>query len=263
MTDENLEQAPRPGYWAVIPAGVRYDDRIPASSKVLYAEISALCDQHGYCWAGNDYFARLYQMTERSIRRQLAALEEYGYIRIEETRGDHNAVLDRKIYAGINPLFEAGLPLDKNVQRAEPLDKNVRPLDKKVQRDIINNKQETITRVRDRSENGPEWKPERFAKFWTFYRKIPGEGGRARNEKKQDAIRAWDRLRPDDELISTIGRALLRQLSTPEWSRGVGIPMAATYLNNRRWEDAEDLPEPGTAAASTPYDGGRRDLTWI
>lgn len=253
----------RPGYWAVVPAPIRYDDRVPASAKVLYAEISALSDQSGYCWAGNDYFARLYRMTERSIRRQLAALEEFGYIRIEETRGNHNAVQERRIYAGLNPLADAPEPLDKNVQRAEPLDKKVRPLDKKVQRDNINNKQENITRVRDKSEIGPreapEWKPERFAAFWSFYRKIPGEGGRTRNESKQAALRAWERLRPDDALIDRIARALQRQLQTPEWTRGVGIPMAATYLNNARWQDAEELPLQHEQRAPE----GRDNIRWI
>ena len=129
MEDNKARQPPRRSYWAVIPAPVRYDDRIPASSKVLYAEISALCEETGYCWADNNYFAEIYQMTERSIRRQLAALAECGYIRIEETRGDHNTLEERRIYAGLNPL--AGAP--------EPLDKKVRPLDKKVQRHIIKN----------------------------------------------------------------------------------------------------------------------------
>lgn len=129
MDDGKARQPPRRSYWAVIPAPVRYDDRIPASSKVLYAEISALCEETGYCWADNRYFAEIYQMTERSIRRQLAALADCGYIRIEETRGDHNTLEERRIYAGLNPL--AGVQ--------EPLDKKVRPLDKKVQRHIINN----------------------------------------------------------------------------------------------------------------------------
>ena len=40
-----------PGYWAVIPAEVRYDDALPANAKLLYGEISSLCDQKGYCYA--------------------------------------------------------------------------------------------------------------------------------------------------------------------------------------------------------------------
>ena len=43
------EKTARPSYWAVIPADVRYDDQIPANAKLLYGEISALCDRTGYC----------------------------------------------------------------------------------------------------------------------------------------------------------------------------------------------------------------------
>lgn len=126
------EMAPRPGYWAVLPTAVRYDDRIPASAKVLYAELSALAEADGYCWAGNDYFARVFQMTEKSIREQLHALDEAGYIRIEEERGNHNVLLTRRIYVGLNPLFHA----------PEPLNEKVPPLNEKVQRLFIkeNNK---------------------------------------------------------------------------------------------------------------------------
>ena len=45
----------------------------------------------------------------------------------------------------------------------------------------------------------PDWKPERFARFWDYY---------PRGESKQAAIRAWDRLRPSDELISEMAVAL-------------------------------------------------------
>ena len=138
-------EAARPSYWAVLPAEIRYDDRIPANAKILYAEISSLTGSEGYCWATDDYFAGLYQITERSVRRLLAALEDQGYIRIEEERENHNILTARRIFAGLNPLAGVAKPLDKNVQRVDPLDKNVRPLDKKVQRHNILNNQEIIS----------------------------------------------------------------------------------------------------------------------
>lgn len=134
-----------PSYWAVIPAAVRYDDAIPANAKLLYAEISSLTGREGYCWAENSYFAALYGLTERSVRRLLDALAVRGYIRIEEERGDHGKLESRRIYAGLNPLAEAAEPLDKIVQRDEPLDKIVRPLDKNVQRHFIKKEQEILS----------------------------------------------------------------------------------------------------------------------
>ena len=78
------------------------------------------------------------------------------------------------------------------------------------------------------SRAAPEWKPDRFEGFWKFY---------PRGEKKQAAIRAWDKLRPSDELIALIGRSLKRQKASEDWQRGIGIPYASSYLNGERWTD--------------------------
>ena len=81
-----------------------------------------------------------------------------------------------------------------------------------------------------RSKTTPAWKPERFEGFWAYY---------PRGENRMGAVRAWDKLKPDDALIETIGRALQVLKATPAWRDGVGIPYAATFLNGRRWEDAK------------------------
>lgn len=98
-----------PGFWAVIPAQVRYAPEIPAGAKLLYAEISSLTDKHGYCYASNAYFQELYGISEATVQRYLRALKNGGFIRIQD--GDGGAGR-RKIYAGINPLTENPLKND-------------------------------------------------------------------------------------------------------------------------------------------------------
>ena len=92
------------------------------------------------------------------------------------------------------------------------------------------------------AKKAPDWEPERFAGFWALY---------PRGEKKQAAIQAWDSLRPSGEVIDTMARALKRQVASEEWQRGVGIPYASTYLNQRRWEDEIKAPARQTLPMTT------------
>ena len=70
MTDETR----LPGYDAVIPARVRYDQELTDKAKLLYGEIRALASRDGYCWATNAYFCHLYMVSESTIQRNIAAL---------------------------------------------------------------------------------------------------------------------------------------------------------------------------------------------
>lgn len=84
----------------------------------------------------------------------------------------------------------------------------------------------------------PDWKPEDFEKLWRWY--PTGETPRpAPRGNRQRAIRAWDKLHPDDALITTIAESLARQAATEQWQRGVGIPHLSTYLNGYGWEGAD------------------------
>lgn len=70
----------KPGYYAILTAEVRYDKKLTADEKLLYAEITALTQMNGACYAPNRYFAELFSCEERTIRRRLEKLEKSGYI---------------------------------------------------------------------------------------------------------------------------------------------------------------------------------------
>ena len=63
-----------PNYYAILPARVRYDNRLKANEKLLYAEITALCNKTGKCFATNTYFSRLYNVTPQSISNWISNL---------------------------------------------------------------------------------------------------------------------------------------------------------------------------------------------
>lgn len=76
--NENIKS----NYYAIIPATVRYDKDLTDKAKLLYGEITCLCNIKGYCFATNNYFANLYNCTPRAIQFTISKLQEKGYIKI-------------------------------------------------------------------------------------------------------------------------------------------------------------------------------------
>lgn len=248
----------KPSFWAVLPANVRYDENLTASAKLLYAEISALCDRYGYCYASNRYFAELYAVSLKTVQRLIKTLGEYGYIRVEvERKPGTGEVVERRIYAGIIPepngipphlkndmtSPQGDVPSYQNCGDGSPQKCGIEQSNKDINNTPLYppDREDTKKRTK-RDKSVPKWKPERFVKFWGYYAK------NVRGEDRTRAVRAWDKLRPDDGLIDQMGQALLRQLNSDEWRRGIGLPYASTWLNNRRWEDAPPPERTGNMA---------------
>jgi hypothetical protein len=84
-------------YYAIIPADVRYDKKLCANAKLLYGEITALCNEKGYCWASNDYFAQLYEKTEETVSRWISQLIKQNYINAEYIKRGFE-ITERRIY---------------------------------------------------------------------------------------------------------------------------------------------------------------------
>ncbi len=96
-------------YYATIPAPVRYCKEIEPHAKLLYAEITALSEQEGCCWATNAHFAELYDVDLRTIRRWLESLKKMKFIAIDaDEKGD------RRIW--ISPGIKKVFMEDKNVR---------------------------------------------------------------------------------------------------------------------------------------------------
>lgn len=85
----------QPSYYAVIPARVRYADIMP-NAKLLYGEITALANSKGYCWASNEHFAKLYNVSEKQVSLWLKQLIEHKFIETEIIKNQSGSL--RKCY---------------------------------------------------------------------------------------------------------------------------------------------------------------------
>jgi len=116
-------------YYAIIPANVRYDIDLPPNAKLLYGEITALCNEKGYCWASNEYFAKLYNVEKRTISRWVNALVKKGYIKMELTyKEGSKEVEQRRLYITNNIIINTSgqeKPEGEDLNVLTPQDKNV------------------------------------------------------------------------------------------------------------------------------------------
>src|SRR5699024_1833066 len=100
---DNLKKS----YYAIIPANVRYDKRLTDGAKLLYGEITALCNQEGYCWASNSYFAELYKVSNVTISKWINQLARKGYITTQiNYKEGTKQILNRYIRIVNDPIKE-------------------------------------------------------------------------------------------------------------------------------------------------------------
>lgn len=130
-------------YYAIIPANVRYDKELSASAKLFYGEITALCNEKGYCWASNDYFATLYNVTKKTISCWISELNKKGYIISEIIyKEGTKEIVGRYIRI-------CDITINKNV--CTPINENVKKNNK-----CINNKEE-YKEIYKESENNVDF----------------------------------------------------------------------------------------------------------
>ena len=260
--------------YSVIPARVRDDRGLRPSAKLLYGELSALAQAEGYCWATNAYLAELLGLSAKTVAELIGQLRDREHIQVDVERSEEtNEVIRRKIWI-CGPPGSAVPPPPKNQGRSpenpgDPPPKNreenniniiyttpysppegdATPSASTASSEPSPEDKPKRQRRTGRPKDGPAWKPERFAGLWRVY---------PRKVAKQSAIRAWDKLQPDDETIALMGRALLRQIGSEAWRRDDGqyIPHPATWLNQARWTDEiSGIQEPPPEGGGGPLRG--------
>ena len=202
-------------YYAVIPANVRYDKNLIPSAKLLYGEITALCNEKGYCWASNEYFAELYDVSKTSIKKWLKSLEDNRYIeRKVKYKGGSKEIDTRWITIVAYPQQEK-LPTPR--QEKCP-DNNT----------VINNTINTTTEEKNSSSN--QDLKERFDTIWKEY---PNKKG------KEKAFKAYKKAIKegiqDEKILAGLNRYKQEiQLKRIEQQF---IAHGSTWFNQMRWDD--------------------------
>lgn len=96
-----------PNYYSIIPANVRYDNRLTPNAKLLFAEITALTNMNGQCFSTNEYFATLYGVSKVSVSKWIKNLIDCGYLKSEITYKEGTKEIDKRYLTFLNdPIKE-------------------------------------------------------------------------------------------------------------------------------------------------------------
>mgnify|MGYP003148073729 CR=1 FL=1 len=101
----------QPNYYAIISAEVRYDKNLTANAKLLYAEITALLNINGECFATNKYFSNLYGKSTVTISKWISELVANGYI---STHYIYKEGTKENLKRGIKENFKDNISLSKD-----------------------------------------------------------------------------------------------------------------------------------------------------
>lgn len=200
-------------YYAIIPANVRYDKRLKPNTKLLYGEITALCNERGFCWAGNEYFADLYGVNKETISRWVSDLIKFGYLNREIIyKEGTNQIINR--YLRINQY-----PIDE--KRNTPIDEKV-----KDNNTSFNNTFNNIDHSSSKLKND-------FDKLWKVYPRKKGKTAAFKHYKKAIKDGATNKQIQDGIL------SYKKEIETKKIEESY-IKHGSTWFSNRGWEDEYD-----------------------
>lgn len=195
----------KPSYYSIIPASVRYDDSLRPNEKLLYSEISVLCNKNGYCNAKNEYFAKLYNVHKNTISTWINHLKEKGYIGIKIVyKRDSQEVDERIIFLSEVVLREIAELYCKNHEGGinkiidRYLQNHLDPINKKLKENNTSINNSTTTNNNN---------------FEDVFDIIQNNFGRTLNDLEYDTIKSWENYNfPVELLIYAIKKTVLKNI---------------------------------------------------
>lgn len=232
------------GVW--IPAEIWLNKSLSLQEKAVLAEIDSFCSRYESCYASNEHFAKFIGVSTRRIQDIIKALEDKHLIEREVTYKQGTKEIEKRflrvrypsrriLHGGGEESFMGGGEENcavNNTSINKTIDYNMRK-SAKAEKDA---KYEEL--------------------FTIFYNAYP------KKKDKTKAFNAFKKLKPTQELLDSILKALEWQKQTTDWQKQGGqyIPYPASYLNGHRWEDEQQV---NIAAPDDDYDPDNRASLWV
>ena len=157
-----------------------------------------------------------------TVKRSLTSLQKQGLVMVEKLA---KAKHDHTNHYAIN-YQSAALIEEGNLHQSE--EGNLPPSDG-AGCPVLHT--EITTKTTTQTSSGISVDPmEGFEQFWKLYPK---------KKSRKDAVKAWAKLKPNEELHQTLITALGSHCVSEDWTKDQGryIPNASTWINGERWTD--------------------------
>tara|TARA_R110002012_G_scaffold9491_4_gene43573 strand:+ start:4511 stop:5113 length:603 start_codon:yes stop_codon:yes gene_type:complete len=191
----------KPSYYAVIPANVRYAKNLTPNAKLLYSEITALCNMNGKCTASTQYFCNLYEVSRVSIQKWLKALEDNNHIKRVNIYKQGSKEIETRVITLINTPNKEKFTDNTNINI-----NNTNLTDSNKKRFKKPNKIEIKIYCIERKNNI------NFEAFYDFYESKNWMVGKNKMRDWKAAIRTWERRETKKQTMSKIDAQLSEYL---------------------------------------------------
>jgi DNA-binding MarR family transcriptional regulator len=197
------EQNEELGMFVLFPT--HYLEHMTPRQAVLMGMLIGMAKRSGYAYPSNKTISTILNMTTITVQRELAILEEKGFLTRQLIRDNNNQVVSRKIY----PHIKTDTTLISNVILPSSQDCN-------------SNK--------DNNKNIDDKDNQTFETYWNLYKK---------KGNKQTATTAFAKLKDAEKelLLSFIPKYIKNHEDADKMNF---LPHFTTFLNQKRWND--ELP---------------------
>ena len=174
----------KPNYYAILTSEVRYNENLTPNAKLLYAEITALINMNGECFASNKYFADLYGKSKTTISKWVSELVKEGYVEVKLTYKEGSKEINNRYIR----ILKGGMVKNLNTPILKKLKDNNTIVNNNT---TYSNKKPSIDEIKQyclERNNGID-----AEQFFDFYESKNWYVGKNKMKNWQAAIRTWEK----------------------------------------------------------------------
>lgn len=210
-----------------------WDAEVSSKAKLVGICLSRFMNKdHHVAWPSVSTLAGMTSLSERSVHNAIDELEQAGMLQRDSGRSagtvsKYSPRFPKYVEEGLHQLQRGSAPVAEGSASLAEGGLHQLQTNHVIENQVMNNHvQKDLNKRIEQRESFLKEEADSFSKFWEHY---------PRKQSKQDARKAWGKVSKKERELAT------EDLKTREWPKERQfIPLPATYLRGKRWEDEID-----------------------